>query len=320
MEAEPDSTFVKLLTDHQSVIRSFIISLLPGAPGVDDVIQETNMVLWKKRETFELGTNFKAWVLKTARYQAMSYCWILKKRRWVTLDDDVAELVADEIEANLDREMVEKRIKALRSCIEKVRPEDRELLMQGKAWFDVSEEDKGFTVMTDRVESKYPRISASELIKGMATESNLVGRTEPVSFAPDLFLRELPQKSVSIHWPFDELLDGEFPAQANGISPEPLLMKYFDGKNTRPKIASGRFGTSLDLQGMMWMQGESDASAAYATSYQTNLTTFITDIRATYGADLPFVIGRLSSGQTNLNSTYLNQIRNAQDAVASADP
>ncbi|WP_193211398.1 sigma-70 family RNA polymerase sigma factor [Luteolibacter marinus] len=130
MEQEPDSVFVKLLTDHQSIIRSFVISLLPGAPGVDDVIQETNVLLWKRRETFEPGTNFKAWALTTARYQAMTYCWILKKRRWVTLDDDVAELVASEMEEKLDRLMVEKRIEALRSCIEEVRPDDRELLMQ----------------------------------------------------------------------------------------------------------------------------------------------------------------------------------------------
>ena len=153
---------------------------------------------------------------------------------------------------------------------------DKTTLIQGKAWFDVSEKDKGFTVMTDRVrvidlgtrfgvaataasdriqvdsgkvrvESKYPGISASELIKGMATESNLVGRTEPVSFDPDFFLRELPRKLVSIHWSFDELLDGEFPAQANGISAEPLRMKYFDGKDARPKITAGRFGAALDL-------------------------------------------------------------------------
>ena len=40
--------------------------------------------------------------------------------------------------------------------------------------------------------------------------------------------------------------------------------------------------------------------------------TFIGDVRATYGANLPFIIARLSSGQTNLNATYLNQVRAAQ--------
>ncbi len=76
----------------------------------------------------------------------------------------------------------------------------------------------------------------------------------------------------------------------------------------------------LDLEGMVWMQGESDATATDALSYQTNLTDFISDIRLTYGENLPFVIGRLSINQTNLNATYLGQIRAAQDAVEAADP
>ncbi len=74
-----------------------------------------------------------------------------------------------------------------------------------------------------------------------------------------------------------------------------------------------------ELQSMVWMQGETDAVAASSGFYQANLTTFIADVRATYGASLPFVIGRLSSKQTNLDATQLNTIRAAQDAVAAAD-
>ncbi|MES2922998.1 MAG: sialate O-acetylesterase [Verrucomicrobiota bacterium] len=79
-------------------------------------------------------------------------------------------------------------------------------------------------------------------------------------------------------------------------------------------------GATADIQGMVWLQGESDAVASYAASYQANLTTFIADVRATYGANLPFTIARLSSGQTNLAASYLNEVRAAQDAVAAADP
>ncbi len=78
-------------------------------------------------------------------------------------------------------------------------------------------------------------------------------------------------------------------------------------------------GVTIEVQGMVWLQGESDAIAGYAPAYQENLTRFIADIRATYPR-LPFVVARLSSGQTNLAATYLNQVRAAQDAVAAADP
>jgi hypothetical protein len=76
--------------------------------------------------------------------------------------------------------------------------------------------------------------------------------------------------------------------------------------------------TTITLEGMLWVQGESDINQA--ANYQANLNTFIADIRATYGTDLWFVISRLSSGQTNLNATNLATIRAGQAAVADADP
>jgi RNA polymerase sigma-70 factor, ECF subfamily len=130
MESDHDIEIVRLLTDHQPVIRAFVISLLPGAPGVDDVIQETNKVIWVKREEFEIGTSFRAWALTIARFQVMTHWRVLKQQRWVTLDSDVVEQLAGEIEDEPDSDFTTQRIHALRSCIERVRPEDRELLVQ----------------------------------------------------------------------------------------------------------------------------------------------------------------------------------------------
>lgn len=87
----------------------------------------------------------------------------------------------------------------------------------------------------------------------------------------------------------------------------------------RAALAAKYPSATLEYDSMVWMQGESDAVAASASSYQANLTTFIADVRATYGASLPFVIARLGSQQTALDTTSLNQVRAAQDAVASAD-
>lgn len=82
---------------------------------------------------------------------------------------------------------------------------------------------------------------------------------------------------------------------------------------------------TLRLEGMLWMQGESDVVNGYGSTYQANLTNFITDVRATYGAGLPFIIGRLSAGQTSLydtpaEATQFDLVRNAQSAVAAGLP
>ncbi len=76
----------------------------------------------------------------------------------------------------------------------------------------------------------------------------------------------------------------------------------------------------ITVEGMIWMQGESDAMSGYANTYFANLTNFIADIRATYGANLPFIVGRLSDAQTYIDSAKLAALQTAQNNVASADP
>lgn len=85
-------------------------------------------------------------------------------------------------------------------------------------------------------------------------------------------------------------------------------------------LAAAYPGAQVDIEAMVWMQGESDADATNAGLYQSRLTAFIADVRATFGASLPFVIGRLSSGQTYIPAQHLETVRAAQDAVAAADP
>ena len=76
----------------------------------------------------------------------------------------------------------------------------------------------------------------------------------------------------------------------------------------------------IKLEGMTWMQGEADASAENAALYQSRLTEFIADVRTTFGPRLPFIIGRLSNGQSHIPEQYLNIVRAGQTAVADADP
>ncbi len=88
-------------------------------------------------------------------------------------------------------------------------------------------------------------------------------------------------------------------------------------------LASAYPSASVTIEGMIWVQGESDiqypGGPTAWNNYQTNLTTFLSDVRATFGASLPFVIVRLSSGQTALNATGLSVVRAAQEAVADGD-
>lgn len=66
MEDDRRSVFVELLTQHQRRLYGYIYSLVPNAADSDDLLQETNVVLWKKCREYKLGTNFMAWACKVA--------------------------------------------------------------------------------------------------------------------------------------------------------------------------------------------------------------------------------------------------------------
>ena len=125
---EQEKEFVQLLVTHQSVIRAFVISLLPGVSEADDVIQNTNEVLWTKRESFELGTNFKAWALTTARYQVMAQQQKFKKENRAPLDDDILELIADQSEQK-PPEDINQKLNDLNECISLLQAKDQKLVL-----------------------------------------------------------------------------------------------------------------------------------------------------------------------------------------------
>ncbi|MCF6313919.1 MAG: sigma-70 family RNA polymerase sigma factor [Verrucomicrobiales bacterium] len=123
-----EEEFVMLITRHQAALTGFLCSLLGNRTAGDEVLQETNLVLWKKREDFESGSNFKAWAFKIARFQSLAFLKREKRRPEFTFDEEVLEKLACEAEqvfgVNDDREQ------ALDICLEKLPAEDRELIKE----------------------------------------------------------------------------------------------------------------------------------------------------------------------------------------------
>lgn len=120
-------TFVNLLTEHQGPIRSFIVSLMPGNPDVGDVLQETNLVLWKKRDRFEKGTNFQSWAFTVAKYEVLHYRDRVKRADRVLLSEDVSNMFAEE-EQEEGPKLHEGYLQALDQCMGKLPREHRKLV------------------------------------------------------------------------------------------------------------------------------------------------------------------------------------------------
>lgn len=121
-----EAAFVQLLTTHQSAIHAFVMGLMRGVADADDVMQDTNVVLWEKRDQFQIGTNFKAWAFTVARLQVMAWQKRQKHRRVLAFDDDLLDVFATEMPAAFSD--FEDRRKVLRTCMGQLPDEQRRLL------------------------------------------------------------------------------------------------------------------------------------------------------------------------------------------------
>lgn len=119
-------SYVNLITEHQWALRGFILSLMPASPDVDDVLQETNIILWQKRDSFEEGTNFMAWACTIAKFQVMRHLGSNKKHRNSSFSD---EFLRDFSDALTPEDSKKAKLQALDACLEKLNDKQRKLLI-----------------------------------------------------------------------------------------------------------------------------------------------------------------------------------------------
>lgn len=117
--------FVRELTRHQPRLRSLVGCLLFDHKDVDDVCQNTNVVLLAKVAEFRPGSDFWAWASQIARYQVLAHAKRLGRDRLVFSGDLLATLAVDMAErgASIDR-----RREALDACLGKLSAPQRRLL------------------------------------------------------------------------------------------------------------------------------------------------------------------------------------------------
>ncbi len=126
--SEPEITpeFIALLTSNQSRLFAYVLSLLGDRQQAQDVMQETNIVLWRKAAQFKLGTNFGAWMLKVAYYQVMEHRRKMNKLALFVADDDFLAQLAEEAAGCSNR--MEEQQAALQTCLQKLPDRQRDIV------------------------------------------------------------------------------------------------------------------------------------------------------------------------------------------------
>jgi RNA polymerase sigma-70 factor, ECF subfamily len=118
--------FVAQITRSQRQLHSFILSMVWNPAEADDVLQETNLVLWEKAGEFDTGCPFLPWAMRFAQFQALAWLKRHRRQQRLVLDDNLARLLADE--AVRDELAFEDRRHALALCLQKLPTEQRDLI------------------------------------------------------------------------------------------------------------------------------------------------------------------------------------------------
>jgi RNA polymerase sigma-70 factor (ECF subfamily) len=122
--------FTQQWTQHQAILRAFLASFLGNSIAVDDSLQEVALVVWQKGPWEVDASEFLAYSLACARRIALAACRKQGDIRLELLSPEAATLLADEVvfQEQQENSGPNELMRALRKCLEKVKPEHRELL------------------------------------------------------------------------------------------------------------------------------------------------------------------------------------------------
>ena len=125
MTADKSEHFVRQLTENQNRIFGYVYSLLGDRNRAADVVQETNLVLWRKIDQFDPERPFLPWAFAVARFQVLAHLRDAK-RGPALLDAELVESLSGEIEKKACQ--IDELRDALQPCLQQLTPNNMNLV------------------------------------------------------------------------------------------------------------------------------------------------------------------------------------------------
>lgn len=128
MHGSPENAeerIVGLIARHQPEIHRYVLALLPDRMLADDVVQETNLILWRKASEYDPAQPFLPWALGIAWYQVKAARRDSARDRHV-FDDELVEILASENSQDADNLDLSE---ALEHCLSELPDRQRQLIL-----------------------------------------------------------------------------------------------------------------------------------------------------------------------------------------------
>lgn len=106
--------YISELTRNQRRLYAYLFAILGDRDLADECLQRTNIVLWRKADEFEPGSNFEAWSTSIARLQAKAARKTARRERRL-LSEASFDAIADAAGGD---DKSDRRAEALSRCLE----------------------------------------------------------------------------------------------------------------------------------------------------------------------------------------------------------
>ncbi len=128
-EKTSTEAFVRLFMSSQDSLYAYILSLVPQASDAQDVLQETAVALWSKKEEYNPNEPFIPWAIRFAYFQVLNFRTRQRRRSSTVLfSNEVISALAEEHSRH--HAAIESRREALTHCMDKMLAPGRQLLRQ----------------------------------------------------------------------------------------------------------------------------------------------------------------------------------------------
>ena len=92
----PSEEFVQQFTRHQRRLYLFILSQVSSTQDAEEMLQETNVIIWSKYHQFDVATNFFAWAAQIATYEVLKFRQ-RRHREKLRFSDEFVEAVSRDV-------------------------------------------------------------------------------------------------------------------------------------------------------------------------------------------------------------------------------
>jgi RNA polymerase sigma-70 factor (ECF subfamily) len=123
---DPQENLIAQITRHQAALHGYILSLLPDPVRADDVLQETNLVLWRKAAEYDATRPFMPWACRIAYFQVKAARRDAARDRHV-FDPELLDVLAAEDATGAEATTALDR--ALHDCLAELPADKRELIL-----------------------------------------------------------------------------------------------------------------------------------------------------------------------------------------------